>query len=322
MKKEYDLTFDDAVGASEEEDDDSISPFMEKAPENEERTDLKFQFWTDAEDQLLFEALERNGKNWADVANYFENADLRDFKNRSQLQCMTRFRYIVRTTSEKMKHVKKWNDAEEQELWNAHKRFKCDWDSIASHVANGSIASECKHKLYAMHVSRIANCKNSIVAKDTAKHDSQLGRTNVVDNSEAQTRKPIHRRHRKKRARNLINPVTPESVKVKGSFSNVYSDTWSLNTDAKRCSSDKLSIIQGVSRQADNQVQIAEKRQAEVTESRAPKKERDLEECKTELAEIKAFMVEMKSEIMSTVAEMKSDIIAEIKAELRGIIAC
>ena len=37
-----------------------------------------------------------------------------------------------------------------------------------------------------MHVSRIANCKNIIVAKDKAKNDSQLGRTNVVDKSEAQ----------------------------------------------------------------------------------------------------------------------------------------
>jgi len=40
------------------------------------------------------------------------------------------------------------------------------------------------------------------------------------------------------------------------------------------------------------------------------------------LAELKAFMFDMKSEIMSTVAEMKSDIIAEIMADLRGIIAC
>ena len=116
--------------------------------------------------------------------------------------------------------------------------------------------------------------------------------------------------------------MTPESAKVTDSFSIFYSDTWSLNANAKECSPDNLSIIQDVSGQADNQVQVAEKRHTEVTEPRAPPKERKLEECKTELAELKAFMFEMKSEIMSTVAEMKSDIIAEIMADLRGIIAC
>ena len=60
---------------------------------------------------------------------------------------MNRFRDIVRTSSEKMKHIQKWNEAEEQELWNAHKLFKCDWDRIASHVANGSIATEVSFRV-------------------------------------------------------------------------------------------------------------------------------------------------------------------------------
>ena len=100
------------------------------------------------------------------------------------------------------------------------------------------------------------------------------------------------------------------------------SDTWSFNTDNKNCSSDKVSVIQGVIQQADNQVQIPEKRQAEVAESFAPNKDLGLEECTTELAEIKSFVVEMKAEFMSAVARIKSEIIAEVKAELRKIVTC
>ena len=86
MKREHGLIFDDSARASEEEDDDSISSFVEKASENEEKADLKVQFWTDTEDQVLFEALERNSENWAAAAKFFKNAELQDIKNRSQLQ--------------------------------------------------------------------------------------------------------------------------------------------------------------------------------------------------------------------------------------------
>jgi len=75
-----------AKAAGEEEEEDYPSSFIPKAQENEEKTDLKVQLWTDAEDQLLFEALEQNGMNWSDAINYFNNTELRDFNNRSLLQ--------------------------------------------------------------------------------------------------------------------------------------------------------------------------------------------------------------------------------------------